>query len=589
MAREPGRHRDAHPRRPLPPTPTRFGALRHADFRFLLMGNLFTQMGQWSQQLGKGWLVYNDLGGSAFQLGVVAFAQGAGMFFMSPVGGALADRLNRRHLMLFSQVSLALVALALALIVMTDVVKIWHVYILAFLSGSFFALNNPARMSAIHDIVGRQDLPSAVSINAVVMNSMRVIGPAAGGALLIAIGTEGTFFLQSAGYVGGVISVLLMRRRFSAGRAGAPFFQSIADGVRYARGDRTIRALLTVSFLAALLGMSMTQLMAAFAKDVLGQEEGGFSALFITLGVGGLAGALMLVVKGDIRNKGLVYFSAAIGTGLFIAAMGAVGRPHLLVRCDGGPRGDLGLHARPRQHARPDERGGRVPGPGDVALLPLLQSLAARRDGRRRARRLDQPPHRLCRGRSLPGLTRGMAHLHPPRHVAAVTPGYSDVLDDDAVLRRNAGHGRGGRDQDDDAGAVGRQRDLPPQRVVQRDLDDPPVTTELDEAHAVALGHAVVGAEEALGTPPRAGLGVVKEADGVKAQVVDEHPLRVHGLIGDVLEPDQHLAAGVVAQVDLLLDPARVATAAALAAIGRAEALIERVVDRRAGAFQHLP
>ena len=325
MARAPGRHHDPHPRRPLPPEPTRFGALRHADFRFLLTGNMFTQMGQWSQQLGKGWLVYNDLDGTAFQLGVVAFAQGAGMFFMSPVGGALADRLNRKRLMLFSQVSLALVALVLALIVMTEVVVIWHVYVLAFLSGSFFALNNPARMSAIHDIVGRQDLPSAVSLNAVVMNSMRVIGPSLGGVLLVAVGTEGTFFLQSAGYVGGVISVLLMRRRFTAGGTRAPFFESIADGVRYARSDRTIRALLTVSFLAALLGMSMTQLMAAFAKDVLGQEEGGFSALFITLGVGGLVGALLLVMKGDIRNKGLVYFCAAIGTGLFIAAMGAAG------------------------------------------------------------------------------------------------------------------------------------------------------------------------------------------------------------------------------------------------------------------------
>ena len=325
MARDPGRPRAAPPRRPLPAPSGRFGALRHADFRFLLSGNLFTQMGQWSQQLGKGWLVHHDLGGSNFQLGAVAFAQGAGMFIMSPVGGALADRLNRQHLMLFSQVSLALVALVLALIVMTDVVEIWHVYILAFLSGSFFALNNPARMSMIHDIVGREDLTNAVALNAVVMNSMRVIGPAVGGVLLVAVGTEGTFFLQAAGYVFGVVSVLLIRRRFTAGRTSAPFFQSIADGIRYARGDRTIRVLLSVSLLAALLGMSMTQLLVAFSTDVLGQEEGGFAALFIVLGVGGLAGAVMLVWKGDIRLKGLVYFCAAVGTGLIIAAMGAVG------------------------------------------------------------------------------------------------------------------------------------------------------------------------------------------------------------------------------------------------------------------------
>ena len=436
MAREPGRHRDAHPRRPLPPVSTRFGALRHADFRFLLTGNLFTQMGQWSQQLGKGWLVYNDLGGSALQLGVVAFAQGAGMFLMSPVGGALADRLNRRHLMLFSQVSLAVVALVLALIVMMDIVKIWHVYILAFLSGSFFALNNPARMSAIHDIVGREDLPSAVSINAVVMNSMRVIGPSVGGVLLIAVGTEGTFFLQSAGYVGGVFSVLLMRRKFAAGGTRAPFFQSIADGIRYARGDRTIRALLAVSFLAALLGMSMTQLMAAFAKDVLGQEEGGFSVLFITLGVGGLVGAVMLVVKGDIRNKGLVYFCAAIGTGLFIAAMGAAGNLVFsfaaMVVLGATSASTLALGNTLVQTNVADEFRGRA-----MSLyFPLLQPLPARCDGCRRPRRLDQPAHRLRRRRPVPGDSRGVAHVHAPGLVAALTAGYSTYS---TVTRYSAG------------------------------------------------------------------------------------------------------------------------------------------------------
>ena len=312
--------------RPISSVRGRFGALRHADFRYLLLGNLFTQMGQWSQQLGKGWLVANDLDGTAFQLGLVAFTQGLGMFIMAPIGGALADRFNRRHLMMFSQVSLASVALVLALLVMIDVIVIWHVYLIAFVSGSFFALNNPARMSALHDIVGKGDLANAVAMNAVVMNSMRVIGPAVGGLLLVAVGTEGTFFLQAAGYVLGVNAVLRLKKNFSSKGSRAPFLQSLVDGVRYARADRLIAVLIAVSFMAAMLGMSVLQLMAKFATDVLGQGEEGFAILFIMVGVGGLIGAVALVLKSDIRNKGLLYFGAALGTGLLIAATGAVGK-----------------------------------------------------------------------------------------------------------------------------------------------------------------------------------------------------------------------------------------------------------------------
>ena len=308
-----------------PHTSTRFGALRHPDFRFLLAGNLFTQLGQWSQQLGKGWLVVNDLDGSAFQLGLVAFTQGLGMFIMAPIGGVLADRFNRRHLMLMSQVILAAIALTLAVLVMTDVITIWMVYIIAFLSGSFFGLNNPARMSAIHDIVGREDLGHAVALNAVVMNSMRVIGPALGGVLLVVVGTEGAFFLQAGGYLGGVSAVLLMRQKFTARGGSAPFLKSMVDGVRYARSDRVIAVILTVAFLTSILGLSMMQLIAAFVKDVLDQDETGFAILFIMLGVGGLAGAVLLVMKSDISNRGLLYFCAAFGTGILITALGAAG------------------------------------------------------------------------------------------------------------------------------------------------------------------------------------------------------------------------------------------------------------------------
>ncbi|MEE9284579.1 MAG: MFS transporter [Dehalococcoidia bacterium] len=306
----------------------RAGALRalaHRDYRLLLAGTVGSQLAMWSQQLGMGWLVY-ELTGSPFQLGLVFFFNGIAMLLLAPVGGTLADRFDRRGVMAISQTAMVAGVLLLAMLVVTDVVRIWHIYILSFVISAFFALNTPSRQAIVHDLVGPADLTSAVSLNAVSMNSMRVVGPAVGGVLLATVGVEGTFFLQAGGFLWAMLLVLLIRRRHvPASSNQAPFLASIRDGFQYARRDRNIATLLVVAVVFSILGMSYMQLMPAYAGDVLGLEGGGFGLIMALSGVGALLGAVAVTVLGDFTGKGRAILGSVLVTGVLIVGLGAFG------------------------------------------------------------------------------------------------------------------------------------------------------------------------------------------------------------------------------------------------------------------------
>ena len=307
-----------------PPPRTRiYAALAHRDFRLLMAGNVATQLGQWTQQVGKGWLVYT-LTESTLQLGLVSFFMGVGMFMGAPVGGALADRFNRRRVILVSQVGLMVIALILAFLVLSDTVKIWHLYLGALASGTCFATNGPSRQSLVHDLVGKRDLPNAIALNTVSMNSMRVIGPAIGGVLVGTVGIEGTFFVQAAGYVVAMIMVLMMRTppqpRIDDHR---PMLQSMVEGARYARRDNTIALLLLIGFVSGFLGMAYMQLLPAYVGNVLNQDKGSVLAYLMAAGgAGGLVGALIVTFLGEFRWKGRLLVAAVTTTGLLLLLLG---------------------------------------------------------------------------------------------------------------------------------------------------------------------------------------------------------------------------------------------------------------------------
>ena len=301
-----------------------FAALEHRDFRLLLLGNLATQLGQWTQQVGQGWLVY-QLTHSEFQLGLVAFCNGMGMVMGSPVGGALADRFQRRKVISFSQTMLAAIALTLAFLVMTGHIQIWNMYLTALGSGILFGINGPSRQSLVHDMVSPQHLSNAIALNTVTMNSMRVIGPSIGGAMIGTVGIQGTFFMQAGGYVTALVMLFFMRSNNTSTAAGTPFFSSIVAGTKYVRRQPVIATLLAMAVFSALLGMVYQPLMPAYVGKVLHSNEGSLLGWILTCGgVGGLFGAFGVALLGEFRWKGRLLLGVVICTGLLQALLGGV-------------------------------------------------------------------------------------------------------------------------------------------------------------------------------------------------------------------------------------------------------------------------
>lgn len=305
-----------------------FRALAHRDFRYLQAGTQATQLGNWVQGIGRGWLVY-ELTQSPFQLGLVTFFAGIAALATTPIGGTLVDRVDRRRLMTLSQAALALIALVLALLIVVDRVEIWHVYVAAFLSGGLSSINQPARQAMVYDLVGREDLPNAIALNSITMNAARVVGPSLGGLLLATSGVEAAFFFQAASLAVALWATLVMREggRADPSAQRSAFFEAMVTGFRYAVKDRTMAVLLAMAMVAAVLGWPYIAMMPAYAAEVLHMGSGGYGLVMAAVGIGAVVGAVLVAAATDIRWKGkLLLLSMAVNG----AALMALGLPPFL-------------------------------------------------------------------------------------------------------------------------------------------------------------------------------------------------------------------------------------------------------------------
>ena len=295
--------------------------LAHDDFRRLVVGSGATGIANWVQQIAKGLLVY-ELTDSPFQLSLVMFAQGFPMFLSSPIGGALADRFEQRTIIWASQAVMTMVGIALALLVLTDVVVIWHIYVLAVISGILFGINGPPRQAIVYDLVEPGELRQAIALNAVVQNSSRVFGPLMGAGLIAVVGLEGAFFLQAVGYVVGMITVLLIRTK-SPRRASTAvsLLSNLREGLAYVRPDRLLTALVIIAVINAAMAWPYMNLMPAFALDILGLSESGFGLLMAGAGAGAFIGATVVGLLGQTRGGGHLLVWTVLGMGFGLVAM----------------------------------------------------------------------------------------------------------------------------------------------------------------------------------------------------------------------------------------------------------------------------
>ncbi|HZU75188.1 MAG TPA: MFS transporter, partial [Dehalococcoidia bacterium] len=186
---------NAHPARR-----SSLSAFAHRDFRYLLVGTMGSNMGDWIQTVGQTWLIY-VLTGSATQLGVFSFVRGMAVLLVTPFGGAIADRTNRRNLLAVSTLVGALSAVALALLVVTGAVRVWQLYVTGTIDGLVASVSQPTRQVMVYDVIGADDLTNAIAINSMGGNLTRIVGPSLGGLLIGAFGVSWCFFGQAAAYV----------------------------------------------------------------------------------------------------------------------------------------------------------------------------------------------------------------------------------------------------------------------------------------------------------------------------------------------------------------------------------------------------
>lgn len=274
--------------------------------------------GTWVQIVAQSWLVYR-LTGRATMLGLVGFASQIPIFLLAPLGGAIADRFERRKVIVATQATAMALAFALAALTLGGVVRAWHIVALAAGMGIVNAFDIPARQAFLVEMVGRQDLINAIGLNSSLFNGARMIGPAIAGALVALVG-EGWCFLINGLSFGAVIVALVSIRvaPFRPPSHQASTLARIREGFAFAIGERPVRALLLMLAAMSLTGMPFLVLMPVFADRVLEGGPAAYGILMAASGLGALSGAVTLAGRRDVRGLGGWVARAALAFGLLL-------------------------------------------------------------------------------------------------------------------------------------------------------------------------------------------------------------------------------------------------------------------------------
>ena len=294
-------------------------ALKHRNFQLFFSGQLISVTGTWMQTVAQSWLVY-QLTGSSLLLGSVGFASQIPVFLMAPVGGMVADRVNRHRVVIATQVASMVLALVLAALTLTHTVKVWHIFVLAALLGVVNAFDIPARQSFLVDMVGRDDLMNAIALNSSMFNGARVVGPAIAGILVAKIGEGWCFFVNGVSYIAVIIGLMLMKVDCPPRSTSNSPLDDIVEGFRWVSQTGPIRALLLLLGVVSLVGMPYAVLMPLFADRILHGGARGLGILMGFTGIGALLGALTLAVRTGVKGLGRLVSICCAGFGVSLIA-----------------------------------------------------------------------------------------------------------------------------------------------------------------------------------------------------------------------------------------------------------------------------
>jgi predicted MFS family arabinose efflux permease len=294
-----------------------FKAFQYRDFRLLWFGACTSSIGTWMQEIAQNWLVL-EITKSPFLLGLDAFLGDIPIFLFSLFGGVVADRMDRRHLLIGSQLVQMLSAITLAVLIATGKIQVWHILVSSFVVGTAQSFGGPAYSALVPSLVEKEDLPNAIALNSIQFNLARVIGPVLGGLALKYVGSAWCFGLNALSFVAVITSLLSLNINFKPARTGESIMTSMKQGFRFIRTQGAMETLIVIAFLMTALAVPMITFLPVFAKDVFRKDEITYTAFLVASGLGSVTGALSVAAMGNIANKGRIALTmlVALGAGI---------------------------------------------------------------------------------------------------------------------------------------------------------------------------------------------------------------------------------------------------------------------------------
>jgi predicted MFS family arabinose efflux permease len=295
-----------------------FKAFQYRDFRLMWIGACTSSIGTWMQIVAQGWLIYR-LSHSAFLLALDQFLGGIPIFLFSLIGGVVADRVERRRILLGSQYVQMASAGLLTILVITGHVQVWHILCLSFVSGFAQAFGGPAYQALIPTLVEKEDMPNAIALNSIQFNVAVMIGPALAGQALGKLGESWCFGLNALSFLAPIISLSLITARFLPQKTTESMFTSLKEGIKFVRSQASMEALIILAFCMTGLSMPMRTYIPVFVKDIFHRGPETYGNLLALMGVGSICGSLSIAGMGNIKKKGRIALGAlaCLGLGIF--------------------------------------------------------------------------------------------------------------------------------------------------------------------------------------------------------------------------------------------------------------------------------
>ena len=294
-----------------------FKSFQYRDFRLMWTGACVSTIGTWMQSTAQAWLIY-DISKKASLLGLDTFLAQVPIILLSLVGGVIADRMNRRTLLLGSQFVQMTTAFILTALIYFKVVQVGHILLLSFVVGCAQAFGGPAYQALLPTLVGKEDIPNAIAMNSIQFNLARAIGPTIGGIALTAFGAAVCFGANGLSFLAVIISLYMIQVKYIPAKSTEPILKSMKKGIGFIRSKPGMDSLIILAFGMTLLGIPLLTFLPVFAKDVLHGDAKDFTKLLSFSGIGSICGALTVAYAGKIKGQGKTALMVLVAMGSII-------------------------------------------------------------------------------------------------------------------------------------------------------------------------------------------------------------------------------------------------------------------------------